>query len=147
MAPDPSRAGFCYPPTAPYLVGREKIREFADAIGADDPAYRDPEAAKALGHPDVIAPPTFPVVVAAGTLRQLLDDPALGLELSRLLHGEQRFTYTRPVRAGDRLVCVLTIERITSRAGSAFLTTRTEIATEEGEPVCTAWNKFVVKGA
>jgi acyl dehydratase len=146
MALDPSYAGRTYPPTAPYLVGREKIREFADAIGAADAAYRDPQAATALGHPEVIAPPTFPIVVAAAGLRQLIDDRGLGLDFSRVLHGEQRFAYTRPVRAGDRLRCVVTIEEITSRAGNDFLTSRTDIATEDGEPVVTAWNKLVVRG-
>ncbi|HKT05611.1 MAG TPA: MaoC family dehydratase N-terminal domain-containing protein [Rugosimonospora sp.] len=146
MALDRSYAGRAYPPTVPYLVGREKIREFADAVGASDPAYRDPDAAKALGHPDVIAPPTFPIVVVAAGLQQLIDDPDLGLDFSRVVHGDQRFTYSRPVRAGDRLTCAVTIEEITSRAGSDFLSTRMDIATEDGEPVVTAWNKLVVRG-
>jgi acyl dehydratase len=146
MALDRSYVGHTYPPSAPYQVGREKIREFAEAIGATDPAYRDADAAKALGHPDVIAPPTFPIVLAAAGLRTLVDDPGLGLDFSRVVHGEQRFVYTRPVRAGDRLTCTLTIEEITSRAGNDFLTTRTEIATEDGEPVVTARDKLVVRG-
>lgn len=146
MALDRSYVGHTYPPIPPYLVGREKIREFADAIGARDPAYRDPDAAKALGHPDVIAPPTFPIVVAAAGLQLLIDDPGLGLDFSRVLHADQRFAYTRPVRAGDRLSCVVTIEEITSRAGNDFLASRTDITTEDGEPVVTAWNKLVVRG-
>jgi acyl dehydratase len=146
MALDKSYVGRAYPPTTPYLVGREKIREFAAAIRAGDPAYHDPDAAKALGHPDVVAPPTFPIVVAAASLQLLIDDPELGLDFSRVVHGEQRFAYTRPIRAGDRLTCVLTIEEIISRAGNDFLTMRTEIATEDGEPVVTTWNKLVVRG-
>src|SRR5437588_6659633 len=102
MPLDPAYAGHTYPPTAPYLVGREKIREFAEAIGADDPAYLDPEAARALGHPDVIAPPTFPIVLTEAGMRTMIADPGLGLDFSRVLHGEQRFSQTRPVRAGDR---------------------------------------------
>src|SRR5690242_1628595 len=107
MALDPSFVGRTYPPTDPYAVGREKVREFADAIGAEDGAFRDVAAAKALGHPDVIAPPTFAVVVAslAGTV--LIDDPSLGLDFSRVVHADQRFAYTRPIRAGDRLVCTV----------------------------------------
>jgi acyl dehydratase len=146
MALDRSRIGHTYPPIPPYLVGREKIREFADAIGARDSAFRDPDAAKALGHPDVIAPPTFPIVVAAAGLQLLIDDPGLGLDFSRVLHADQRFAYTRPVCAGDRLVCLVSIEEITSRAGNDFLTSRTDITTEDGEPVVTAWNKLVVRG-
>jgi acyl dehydratase len=146
MALDKSYAGRTYPPTATYLVGREKIREFAAAIGAADPAYHDPDAAKALGHPDVIAPPTFPIVITAASLQLLIDDPGLGLDFSRVVHGDQRFAYTRPVRAGDRLTCVVTVEEIMSRAGNDFLTTRTEILAEGDEPVVTAWNRLVVRG-
>ena len=146
MPLDPSYVGHRYPPTVPYLVGREKIREFAEAIGADEPAYLDPEAARALGHPDVIAPPTFAMVLTETGMRTMIDDPGLGLDFSRVLHGDQRFSYARPVRAGDRLSCVTIIEEITSRAGNAFLTSRTEILDEAGERIVTAWSKLVVRG-
>ncbi|HEY8451371.1 MAG: MaoC family dehydratase N-terminal domain-containing protein [Micromonosporaceae bacterium] len=146
MPLDRSFVGRQLPPTAPYQVCREKIREFATAIGADDPAYHDPEAARALGYPDVIAPPTFPVVVTMAASRQLIEDPALGMDYSRVVHGDQRFAYTRPVVAGDELVCTTTVEEITERAGHEFLTTRTEVTTPDGEPVVTAWSKLVVRG-
>jgi acyl dehydratase len=146
MSLDPSFVGRTYPPTAPYQVGREKIREFATAIGADDPAHHDPEAARALGHPDVVAPPTFPVVVSMAASQQIIDDPALGVDYSRVVHGDQRFAYTRPVVAGDELVCVCVVEGVSSRGGHDFLTTRTEVATPAGEPVVTVWSKIVVRG-
>jgi acyl dehydratase len=146
MPLDPSYAGRTYPPTGAYQVGREKIREFAQAIGADDAAYHDPDAARALGHQDVVAPPTFPVVVTAAATRQLIDDPGLGLDFSRVVHADQRFTYVRPVVAGDELVCVNTIEEITSRGGHDFLSTRTEVTTTAGAPVVTAWCRLVVRG-
>jgi hypothetical protein len=146
MPLDPSYAGRTYPPTAAYQVGREKIREFARAIGADDAAYHEPGAARALGHPDVLAPPTFPVVVTAAATRQLIDDPGLGLDFGRVVHADQRFAYARPVVAGDELVCVNTIEEITSRGGHDFLSTRTEVTTAAGAPVVTAWCRLVVRG-
>jgi acyl dehydratase len=146
MALDPSLVGHVYPPTEPYLVSREKIREFATAIGSTEPAYLDPEAARALGYPDVLAPPTFPIVLTAAGTQLLIDDEKLGLDFSRVVHGDQRFTYTRPVRAGDRLVSAVTIEEISERGGHAFLTTRIEIATEDGEPVVTTRAKLVVRG-
>jgi len=146
MPLDRSYVGRSFPPTAPYQVGREKIREFAAAIGAEDPAYVDPEAARALGYPDVIAPPTFPIVVTAAATQQLIDDPAFGLDFSRVVHGDQRFRYTRPVVAGDELVCVNTVEEIVERGGHEFLTTRTEVATAAGEPVVSVWSKLVVRG-
>ena len=79
-------------------------------------------------------------------LQLLIDDPGLGLDFGRVLHGEQCFAYTRPVRAGDRLCCLVSIEEITARAGNDFLTSRTDITTEDGEPVVTTWNKLVVRG-
>jgi acyl dehydratase len=146
MPIDPSYAGRTYPPTEPYEVGIEKIREFADAIGDPNPAYRDRGAATALGHPDVIAPPTFAFVLTFRASRALVDDPELGIDYSRVVHGDQRFAYTRPVVAGDALVCVNTVEEILSRGGHEFLTTRTDVTTEAGEPVVTVWSKLVVRG-
>lgn len=146
MPLDPSFVGRSWPATPPYLVGREKIREFAAAIGATDAEYHDPEAAKAAGYPDVVAPPTFPVVVTMAASRQIVADPALGLDYSRVVHGDQKFAYTRPVVAGDSLVCVNTVDEITSRGGHDFLTTRTEVTTEAGEPVVTVWSKLVQRG-
>jgi len=146
MPLDPSFVGRSWPATAPYLVGREKIREFAAAIGATDAEYHDPEAARAAGYPDVVAPPTFPVVVTMAASRQIVADPALGLDYSRVVHGDQKFAYTRPVVAGDSLVCVNTVDDITSRGGHDFLTTRTEVTTEAGEPVVTVWSKLVQRG-
>ena len=146
MSLDESFVGRSWPPTAPYLVGREKIREFATAIGATDPEHHDPEAARAIGYTDVVAPPTFPVVLTMSSSRQIIDDPELGLDYTRVVHGDQRFAYTRPVVAGDALVCVNTVEDITNRGGHAFVTTRTEVTTEAGEPVVTAWSKLVQRG-
>ncbi|HEX5997092.1 MAG TPA: MaoC family dehydratase N-terminal domain-containing protein [Jiangellales bacterium] len=146
MPLDPSFVGRTYPPTAPYQVGREKIREFARAIGADDPSYHDPSAARERGYPDVVAPPTFPIVVSMASGQLIVDDPELGIDYGRVLHGDQRFAYTRPVVAGDELVCVSSVEEIVSRGGHDFLTTRTDVATTAGEPVVTVWSKIVVRG-
>ncbi|MCA2212994.1 MaoC family dehydratase N-terminal domain-containing protein [Jidongwangia harbinensis] len=146
MPLDPSFVGRSWPPTAPYLVGREKIREFAAAIGAAESEYHDPEAARAIGYADVVAPPTFPVVITMASSRQIVDDPALGIDYSRVVHGDQKFAYVRPVVAGDSLVCVNSVESITSRGGHDFLTTRTDVSTEAGEPVLTVWSKLVQRG-
>ncbi|MFF5258951.1 MaoC family dehydratase N-terminal domain-containing protein [Actinomadura viridis] len=137
--------GRSFPPSDPYEVSRVKIREFADAIGDGNPIYRDPEAAKAAGHPDVIAPPTFPIVVSLGN--PALADPELGLNYAMVVHGEQRFEYTRPVRAGDVLVCTSTITEIRSIGNNEKMVVETEIATPEGEPVCKTYNTIVERGA
>ena len=92
---NPELQGRSYPATSPYLVGREKVREFARAVLSTSPLNLDPEAARAAGYADVVAPPTFPVVVQEHTLAQLLGDPDAGIDFSRVVHGDQRFSYTR----------------------------------------------------
>lgn len=138
--------GRSYPPSPVYVVGREKVREFATAIGDQNPAYHDVAAAQSLGYPDVVAPPTFAFVLAMRALGTAMFDPGLGLDYSRVVHGEQRFVYNRPIVAGDALVVTATIESIRAVAGNDILTTRSEIATEAGEPVVTAYNVIVSRG-
>jgi acyl dehydratase len=146
MALDPALVGRGYPPSAVYEVGREKIAEFAAAIGADDPVHRDTDAARAAGHPDVIAPPTFAIVLTLSAAGVVVEDPDVALDYSRVVHGEQRFTHHRPIRAGDRLVATPTIEAVRSVAGNDLLTTRVDVATEDGEPVCSATSMLVARG-
>ena len=146
MALDPAFIGRTYPPSEVYEVARAKIAEFADAIGDPNPVYRDPSAAAACGHADVIAPPTFAVVLTFPASRQVIDDPALGLDYSKVVHGEQRFVYTRPVRAGDRLVTTVTVENIRSAAGNDMITSRSDVHTVDGEPVVTAYSTLVARG-
>jgi acyl dehydratase len=146
MPIDQSFVGRVYPPTAPYEVGREKIREFADAVNDPNPAYRDPEAARALGYDDVIAPPTFAIVVTLPAGHQVIDDPELGIDYSRVVHGEQRFVHTRPVRAGDVLQVVVTVDAIRAAAGNDLVTTRADVTTIGGEAVLTAFGTLVARG-
>ncbi|GAA0332797.1 MaoC family dehydratase N-terminal domain-containing protein [Actinoallomurus spadix] len=137
--------GRAFPPSEPYEVTRLKIREFADAIGDLNPVYRDPEAAKAAGHPDVIAPPTFPIVISltgAG-----LADPELGLNYAMVVHGEQRFEYNRPLRAGDVVTAESTIAGIRSIGRNERLDLQTVITTVDGEHVCTSHNVIIERGA
>jgi acyl dehydratase len=145
----PDRASFVgreYPPTPPYEVGREKIREFADAIGDPNPAYRDAAVARSLGHADVIAPPTFPIVLTLRAGHQVILDPELGIDYARVVHGEQRFVYTRPVRAGDVLQVVVTVEGVRVAAGNDLVTTRADVHTTAGEHVVTAYATIVARG-
>jgi acyl dehydratase len=146
MPIDPSFAGRTYPATPPYEVGAEKIREFADAIGDPNPAYRDREAAHALGHPDVIAPPTFPFVLTFKASRVIINDPELGIDYSRVVHGAEQFVSSRPVHAGDSLTVSITIDTIRSAGGHDMLTSRGEVHTIDGEHVVTAFSTLVVRG-
>ncbi|MCM2393088.1 FAS1-like dehydratase domain-containing protein [Streptomyces albipurpureus] len=147
MALDQSFVGRTYPPTSSYEVGREKIREFAEAVGDGHPVYIDPEAAKALGYPDVIAPPTFAFAISFRAAAAVVQDPQLGLDYDRVVHREQRFAYARPVRAGDRLSVVSTIESIKTLAGNDVVEIRGDVSDEAGEHVVTAWTKLVARAA
>jgi acyl dehydratase len=137
--------GRAFPPSEAYEVTRLKIREFADAIGDLNPIYRDPEAAKAAGHPDVVAPPTFPIVISLTS--PSLADPELGLDFSMVVHGEQRFEYDRPLHAGDVVTAESTIAGIRSIGRNERLELRTVIATLDGEHVCTSHNVLIERGA
>ncbi len=146
MAVNASFTGRTYPATAPYAVGREKIREFAEAVGTDDAVHADPMQARARGYRDVIAPPTFAVLIAQQCDRQLIVDPEAGIDFSRVVHAEQRFVHHRPITAGDQIVGVLTVDSVREVGGHAMVTTRSELSTVEGEPVCTATSTLVVRG-
>ncbi|MGH8777019.1 MAG: FAS1-like dehydratase domain-containing protein [Jiangellaceae bacterium] len=142
MATDPTAAGRVYPPQ-PYDVSREKIHEFAEAIGDPSPVYRDAEAAKALGHPDVIAPPTFAMIPVLQGFDVLMDD--LGIVYAQVIHANQRFVHRRPIHAGDRLVTTTTLDSVRSRAGNDLLGIRCEVAADTGEHVCTSTATLLVR--
>ncbi len=145
MPLDASYVGRTYPPSETYEVGREKVREFAVAVGDDLPAHRDAEAAHALGHPDVLAPLTFPIVLTLGTAERVVRDPDLGLDWSRVVHAEQRFAFSRPLAVGDRLQVTTTIDAIRSVAGNDMLTVRGDVSTVDGEHVVTATSLLVAR--
>ncbi|MDQ7903721.1 MaoC family dehydratase N-terminal domain-containing protein [Phytohabitans sp. ZYX-F-186] len=130
----------------PYEVSREKIREFAEAIGDPHPAYLSREAARALGYPDVIAPPTFAVVLTGRSGENPIFDPELGMRYERVVHGSQEFTHHRPIRAGDVLSVSSRITDIRDAGPHERLTTVTEIRAAGGELVCTATNVLMSRG-
>jgi acyl dehydratase len=141
---DQSFVGRTFPAVSRYEVGAEKIREFADAISDPNPIYRDTAAAQAAGHPRVVAPPTFVTIINLKAIHRIVDE--VGLDWSRVVHGEQTFEYHRPVFAGDCLALVATIQNLMTRAGNDFMTVRADISTVEGEPVSTATATIVVRG-
>lgn len=145
MPVDQSFIGRTYPARERYEVGLEKIREFAASIGDTNPVHSDREAARAAGHPTVIAPPTFVTIINLRAIHDIVDDPDLGLDWSRVVHGEQTFAYHRPVRAGDSLAIETTIENVMTRAGNDFLVVRAEITAAGDEPVCTATATIVAR--
>ncbi|MDQ1126642.1 Acyl dehydratase [Microbacterium sp. LKL04] len=146
MPVNPELLGRAFPPTAPYLVGREKVREFARAVFATDPQHDDPAAAQALGYADVVAPPTFAMVIQDITLQQLLSEPDSGIVLERVVHAEQRFRYTRPIVAGDELTGRLTVTGIRAFGKGAMVTSEAEITDAGGDHVVTATSVLLVGG-
>ena len=146
VALDQSFIGRNYPPSSIYEVSREKIREFADAVGDPNPLYRDAAAARAAGYPDVIAPPTFVIIINLAAINVIITDPDLGLDYSRMVQGDQRFTYHRPVHAGDRLMVETHVDNIMSRAGNDFIAMRADIRTDTGELVIVTRAQLVVRG-
>ena len=146
MPVNPELVGRAFPPTSPYLVGREKVREFARAVAASDPQHTDPAAAQALGYPDVVAPPTFAMVVQDLTLQQLLAEPDSGIALERTIHAEQRFRYTRPIVAGDELTGRLSITGVRAVGKGAMVTSEAEITDAAGAHVVTATSVLLIGG-
>ena len=137
--------GRTYPPTAPYAVGSAKIREFAEAVGSTDPVHVDRAVATERGYRDVIAPPTFAVLIAQQCDAQLITDPEAGIDYTRVLHGEQKFVHHRPITAGDDIVAVLSVDAVKQAGGHAMITTRTELSAGD-EAVCTATSTIVIRG-
>lgn len=143
---NPELVGRAFAPTPPYLVGREKVREFARAVFADDPQHDDPDAARALGYSDVVAPPTFAMVIQDLTLQQLLAEPDSGIALERTVHAEQRFRYTRPIVAGDELIAQLQITNVRPFGKGAMVTSVSDITDAGGSHVVTATSVLLIGG-
>jgi acyl dehydratase len=136
-----------YPASTTFEVGREQIRRFAEAIGDLHPAYLDPAAARALGHRDVIAPPTFLTLLNFRYATEgPLADPALGLDYSLVVHGEQSFELHRPVHAGDVLSSTQSVTEIKDVGRNEFIVTATEVTAADGERVATLSSTIVSRG-
>lgn len=146
MPVNPALEGRAFPPTAPYLVGREKVREFSKAVFASSPINNEVDAAKAAGYADIVAPPTFAIVLQQLTLDQLVAEQDSGIDMTHIVHGEQRFSYTRPIVAGDELTATLTVTSIKTLGGNAMVTAETAISDLEGAHVVTATSVLVVRG-
>lgn len=146
MAVNPELQGRVFAKTNPYLVGREKVREFARAVFATNPINHDVDAAQRAGYADIVAPPTFAVVVQEQTLAQLLAEPDSGIDFTRVVHGDQRFSYSRPIVAGDELTATLTVASVKSLGGHSMVTASSAIVDATGEHVVTAISTLVVRG-
>jgi acyl dehydratase len=146
MSVSPELVDVVFDPLEVYRVGREKVREFAAAVGASEPQHFDVGIARERGFGDIVAPPTFPIVVQEKTLRQLLSHEGSGIDFSRVVHGDQRFEYSRPVVAGDDLIATLRVTKVQSLGGHSMVTAESVMTTPEGEHIVTAVSTLVVRG-
>ena len=138
--------GTSYKLAQPYDVSREKIAEFALTSGAKNPAHYDTAAAQALGYPDVVAPATFAVIPSQRAEALYISMPEAGINYDRVVHGQEQFTYTRPIVAGDQLGAETFVDGIREAGGHSMITTRTEITDADSQPVVTVTSTIVVRG-
>jgi acyl dehydratase len=146
MAVDTKAVGKSYPPTH-YAVGREKIREYAHAVGETNPLHHDLDAARAAGHRDLVAPPMFCVVYAARALGPAMFDPEVGMDFARMVHGGQEFRWGPLVVAGDEITTVAKVASIEERGGNGFFVFESESTNQDGEVVCAGTWTNIVRGA
>ncbi len=143
MALKTDAVGKTYPPVT-YAVGREKVREFAVAVGEEGELHHDPEAARSAGYADVVAPPMFAVVYSGRALTPALFDPEVGIDFARMVHGGQEFVWGPPVVAGDEIVTEVEVKDVAERGGLAFFVFESRSTNQDGETVCTGtWTNIV----
>jgi len=129
-----------------YAVGREKIREYAAAVGETNPLHHDVEASQAAGYADVVAPPMFAVVYASRAVVPALFDPEVGINFARMVHGAQDFRWGPVVVAGDEISTTATVSDISTRGGMEFFVFESVSENQRGETVCTGIWTNIVRG-
>jgi acyl dehydratase len=143
MAVDPGAIGKTYPASS-YAVGREKIIEYAHAVGETNPLHLDPEAARRAGYGDVVAPPMFAVVFSGRAMTPALFDPEVGIDFAHMVHGGQEFRWGPLVVAGDEIATTTTVTDISQRGGMGFFVFETVSVNQRGETVVTGtWTNIV----
>ena len=145
MPVDTNAAGKTYEPKT-YAVGREKIREYANAVGETNPVHLDLDAARAAGYDDLVAPPMFAVVYSAPAMAPAVLDPEVGLNLAMMVHGGQEFVWGEPVVAGDEITTTATVKDISERDGKGFYVFETVSANQDGDTVATGTWTNIVRG-
>jgi acyl dehydratase len=144
-APSKAEGGKTYPPFE-YEVGREKIREYANAVGESDPVYHDPTAAREAGFRNVVAPPMFCVVYSAGAMGPAVLDPELGINLMMMVHGSQEFEWGEPVVAGDVVTTGVTCKEIFEKNGMKFYVFESESKNQNGQTTVKGTWTNIVRG-
>lgn len=140
-------AGRVYPPASSYRIGREKVREFASATFSTHPSHFETEAAQALGFADVVAPPTFAVIIAQRAEAALINDPDSGIDFSRVVHADERFVHHKTLIAGMDVTATLSVERVRGMGGGAMVSTKVDIVDDAtAELVAEVFSSLLVRG-
>ena len=137
--------GKTYPPVT-YAIGREKVREYAHAVGETNPLYLDVDAARQAGHADVVAPPMFAVVYSSPAVTPGMFDPELGINFARVVHGAQELAWGPLVIAGDEITTTVTVKDVSERGGMSFFIFEAASDNQRGERVCTGTWTIIVRG-
>ena len=145
MAVNTAAVGKSYAPTT-YAVGREKIREYANAVGETNPVHLDVEAARAAGYADVVAPPMFAVVYCAPAVGPAIFDPEVGINFALMVHGGQEFKWGPLVIAGDEIETTVTVKDISERSGTGFYVFESVSTNQDGDTVCVGTWTNIVRG-
>jgi len=145
MPVETKAVGKTYPPQT-YAVGREKVREYAHAVGETNPVHLDVDAARAAGYADVVAPPMFAVVYSAKSMAPAVLDPDVAINLALMVHGGQEFVWGEPVVAGDEIATTATVKDISERDGKGFYVFETVSTNQDGDAVCTGTWTNIVRG-
>jgi acyl dehydratase len=146
MAVSTAAVGKSYAPVT-YAVGREKIKEYALAVGETNPLHLDVEAARAAGHRDVVAPPMFAAVYCSPAITPAYFDPEVGIDFARLVHSAQEFTWGPLVIAGDEVTTTVTVKEITARSDTGFYVFESVAVSQDGETVSVGTWSNVVRGS
>ena len=145
MTPATDAVGRVFAPVV-YAVGREKIREYAHAVGETEPLHIDVDAARAAGHADLVAPPMFAVVYTSPAVGPAFSDPAVGMDFERMVHGAQEFSWGPLVVAGDEIATEVEVADISQRGGMGFYVFESRSDNQRGERVCTGTWTCIVRG-
>ena len=146
MAVNVSAKGKRFPPFE-YEVGKEKVREYALAVGEENPVYFDRAAAKAAGLRDIPAPPMFAVVYSAGAMGPAILDPEVGIDFALMVHGGQEFVWGEPVCSGDAITTVAECKDIFEKDGKGFYVFESVSTNQDGAEVVRATWTNIVRGA
>lgn len=133
-------------PATTYQVGREKIKEYANVMGIENPVHFDVEAARAAGFRDVVAPPMFAVVYSSPAVGPAMFDPEVEMNFAQMVHGAQVFEWDEPACSGDEITTTAKCLSIEEKVGNGFYVFETNSVNQDGAGVVRGTWTCIVRG-